>query len=346
MPLRLALPALAAAALTGCASLTDPVPTATVTPARETVRVAGSGDAADDPALWVAPDPAQSLILGTDKTAGLYVFELSGDVRQFLPAGRLNNVDVRDGFPFEGRAVPLVAATNRTTRTLDLFVIDPETREVSAPPGGSFPLDFEEPYGVCLYAAPDGTFHVGAGDKEGAFVQFEVAHDENGFTAIESRRLDLGSITEGCVFDDRTGDLFIGEENVGIWRYPADPAAGDARVSVAEVNGREFVADIEGLTIYPQGEDGGYLIASVQGDNAYAFFRLPQADYVGRIRALDNGEAGIDGTTETDGIHVSNAALPGFPAGVLIVQDDVDDEGGQNFKLIDWADIAAALGLE
>lgn len=345
MNTRLAVLVVSAFGLSACATTPTLFPTAEVTASSETVRVAGTGDAADDPALWVAPDPARSLILGTDKTAGLYVFDLSGVVRQFLPAGRLNNVDVRDGFLFEGRAVPLAIATNRTTRTLDMFIIDAETGDVSAPPGATVPLDFEEPYGACLYAAPDGGFHAGVTDKEGAFVQLELRMDRDGFTAIERRRLDLGSIAEGCVFDDRTGDLFIAEENVGIWRYPADPDMGDERTQIAAIDGRDFVADIEGVTIYPEGADGGYLVASVQGDDAYAVFRLPQADYVGRFRVTADPETGVDETTETDGIHVSAAALPGFQAGVLIVQDDADDEGGQNFKLVDWAAIARALGL-
>jgi 3-phytase len=40
----------------------------------ETDPVPSSGDAADDPALWIHPtEPASSLIVGTDKDAGLGV---------------------------------------------------------------------------------------------------------------------------------------------------------------------------------------------------------------------------------------------------------------------------------
>ena len=68
----------------------------TVTPFAETPAVASSEDAADDPAIWVHPeDVSKSLILGTDKQAGLYVYNLKGEFLQFLKAGRVNNVDVR-----------------------------------------------------------------------------------------------------------------------------------------------------------------------------------------------------------------------------------------------------------
>ena len=56
----------------------------------------GAGDFADDPALWVHPtDRSQSLILGTHKLEGLYVYGLDGKERQRLTIGRINNVDVR-----------------------------------------------------------------------------------------------------------------------------------------------------------------------------------------------------------------------------------------------------------
>lgn len=330
----------------GCATI-EPEPTASVMAAAETARVGGSGDAADDPGFWLASDPADSLILGTDKTAGLYVYDLAGEVLQFLPVGRLNNVDVRDGFmTADGATVAIAAATNRTTVTLDLFIIDPATGTVMVPDDGAIPLDLDdEPYGVCLYMRDREGLFAGVTAKDGTFVQYQIIHDDEGFGAIEARRFDLGSITEGCVFDERSRALFIAEENVGVWRYGADHETGDVREAVAAVDGRRLVADAEGATIYAEGEDGGYLIVSSQGDDAYAVFALPQARYVGRFSVADNAEAGVDGTTETDGIMAVSDALPGYPEGVFIVQDDADDEGGQNFKIIDWRDIAAALNL-
>lgn len=51
-------------------------------PARlETDIVGDSGDVADDPAVWVHPaDRAQSLVLGTNKREGLFVFGLDGRI--------------------------------------------------------------------------------------------------------------------------------------------------------------------------------------------------------------------------------------------------------------------------
>jgi 3-phytase len=332
--------AFGAAGLSACETVIHGDPPSPVQARGETARVAGSGDAADDPAIWVASDPAQSLILGTDKTEGLYVFGLDGEIRQFLPLGRFNNVDLRDGFPWGGEERVLVAATDRTNIALALFLLDPETGEVIPAPGGLLPLDVEDPYGVCLYKAPDGRFMAHANSTDGAYRQFVVREVAGSIEAEEIRRGALASQTEGCVFDDRTGKLYIGEEGAGIWRMPADPANGSEPVLVHPIDNAALVADVEGLSIYAQGEDGGYLIASSQGDSAYAVFALPEERYVGRFAVADGD---VDGTSETDGLDASSRPLPGYPRGLVVIQDDADDQGGQNYKLVDWADVAAAL---
>src|SRR3546814_7702193 len=72
----------------------------------ETVPVETGGDAADDPAIWIDPaDPARSVVIGTQKKSGLYVYGLDGQMIQYLPDGRMNNVDLRDGFRLGGRDV-------------------------------------------------------------------------------------------------------------------------------------------------------------------------------------------------------------------------------------------------
>ena len=78
----------------GCVS-TYPLPVQ-VPAAVETESVPSAGDAADDPAIWVHPsDPAQSLVVGTDKRSGLLVFDLAGTRTQYLELGNPNNVDLR-----------------------------------------------------------------------------------------------------------------------------------------------------------------------------------------------------------------------------------------------------------
>src|SRR5688572_3311652 len=66
-------------------------PGASVSAAVETAPVPSPGDAADDPAIWVdRADPAQSLVLGTDKKGGLAVYDLAGVELQRFDNGAQN----------------------------------------------------------------------------------------------------------------------------------------------------------------------------------------------------------------------------------------------------------------
>ena len=57
-----------------------------VKPVAETAPVPHSGDAADDPAIWVNPaNPSASRIFDTDKQGGLAVYDLAGKELQYLP---------------------------------------------------------------------------------------------------------------------------------------------------------------------------------------------------------------------------------------------------------------------
>ncbi len=90
-----------------------------VAPSVETGQVPGSGDAADDIAIWIHPDnPALSLVIGTDKTSGMVTFNLDGSQRQFLGDGDMNNVDLRYNMLVGGQRIDIVAATNRVDDTI------------------------------------------------------------------------------------------------------------------------------------------------------------------------------------------------------------------------------------
>ena len=142
----------------------------------ETPAVPDGGDAADDPAIWVnQSDPAKSLIIGTNKTRGLEVYDLEGALVSRRDVGRVNNVDVRS-MTIAGQARVLVAATNRTGLNLDVFVLDPDSGTLgdilSAPVLFNFA---DEPYGLCMYkSAVDEAVYVFANDKAGNIQQWQV----------------------------------------------------------------------------------------------------------------------------------------------------------------------------
>ena len=342
MRLLLCTAGLAAFFAAGCESAPAPGLTPAAAPASaETAAVVGAGDAADDPAFWRAPDPAQSRILGTDKQTGLYVYDLAGEMLQFLEIGRMNNVDVRYGFNAGDRTVDIAVATDRTRLGLMVFFIDPETGAVEAAPGGFLPHYFDDPYGLCLWSRPKGGIDVFfTEDDTGRLSQMRLSFEDGAMTAQEVRAFTLGTITEGCAVDDRTGLVYMAEENVGVWRFSADPATGETREMFAPIDGQALVADAEGVALWPSADHGDLLVVSSQGDNAYAVFDLETAALVARFE-INGGE--IDRTTETDGIYIHASPLPSYPHGVFLAQDDADDAGGQNFKIVDLGAIRAAI---
>jgi 3-phytase len=318
----------------------------------ETEPVPKGLDAADDPAIYVHPsDPSLSAVIGTDKTGALVVYDLDGGRRQELPIGRVNNVDLRDGFIVDGTPRTLVATVNRTDNSLWLYTVDEEHGTLVEAHREPIPSDVNEVYGVCLYRQPDGgdLFAFVNSTDTGEVEQYRLVAGSDGIEAERVRELVVGSQTEGCVVDDTMRVLYIGEETVGIWKYGADPDAGDDRVLVDAVRpDGNLVADVEGLALAPGAEDAGYLVASSQGESLFAVYeRGGDNRFLGKFRIIDSPD-GPDAVSGTDGIDISLAALPApFEGGMLVVQDDFNREpvANQNFKLLRWVDVLEAMGL-
>ncbi|WP_082456970.1 phytase [Sphingomonas sp. Leaf23] len=312
-----------------------------VAAAAETDPVHTAADAADDPAIWRnRRNPAASLVIGTDKKAGIHVYDLSGKRLSFTPAARLNNVDLRD---VGGRVI--AAASDRADERqahVALFTLDTVAKKLV--PMGRYPVGAGEAYGMCLWTrARDKALFGFVVMKDGRIDQVSI--DLAGATPVVRtvRSMKVASQAEGCVVDDRTGVLYVAEEDVGLWRFAADPAAPVEGTAIAKVDGTTLVADAEGLALAPAGRDGGYLVASSQGDNAYTLYRLPGVTYAGRFRI---GGGAIDGTSETDGIELIPGNFgPKYPKGLMVAQDGDNAPDTQNFKYVSWADVLKALRL-
>ena len=318
-----------------------------VRPTAETDAVPHAGDAADDPAVWVdRRDPSRSAVVATDKQGGLLVYDLSGAQLQYLAVGKVNNVDVRSdvapatSFHLGGEPVSLVTAGNRSRNSIGIYVLEPGDRKLRDVAARAVRPGLEV-YGSCMYrSARTGAFYVFVDSKRGQVEQWRLFDDGRGkVDAAKVRSFSVGGQTEGCVADDELGDLYIGQEDRGIWKYGAEPGDGAARTLAAAVGG-PLAPDVEGLALAYGPEGTGFLIASSQGDSSYAVYRREGRNaYVKRFRIVRGN--GVDSTRETDGIDVSTADLgPGFPHGVFVAQDGRNDGGRrQNFKLVPYQDV-------
>lgn len=330
---------------------------APVTALLETPSVGTAGqDAADDPAVWVSPTPVSvkgrtvnGFVAGTDKKAGLYLYDFDGRILQFMPEGLLNNVDVTEGLTVDGRPQVLFGASDRTPGKtgVSLYLFDPAGTgaDNGVRPWGAVATDVVEPYGFC-FARIGADVHAILIGHEGELRQFVVTVGPDGLPrSQEVRRAAIGSISEGCAADPETDAVYIAEENVGVWRYDLNPASGAARTLIQPIAPGVLVADAEGLTILKDGA-ARYLIGSSQGDSTFPVWRIDGAapEYKGRFVVQDGN--GVDGVTGTDGLDAHGGFVSArFPEGVVVIQDDVNDVGTQNFKYVDWRVIRAALGL-
>ncbi|WP_252177035.1 phytase [Endozoicomonas sp. 4G] len=333
----------------------------------ETVAVDDDGDAADDPAFWLNPDePSKSLILATNKQAGLMAYNLNGEELQFLNQDQNgndiepNNIDLRNNIRLEsGETISLAAASNRKNNTIALYKIqaadgqDPIVPITVVGPSAHSEVpelasNLSEVYGLCMYAH-NGNAYVFVNGKDGKVEQWELTSVAEGFEGEIVRTLSVNSQPEGCVVDDETDTLYLGEENYGIWAFDAQPNAGTEATELARIDNKTLTADVEGLTLFNNGFVK-YLIASSQGSNSYTIYDLNNNnEVVGTFALIGDDSKGLDGASDTDGIDVIAADLgENYPEGLFIAQDwyNIDknyENENQNFKLASWKSIMDAI---
>ncbi len=352
----------------------------------ETLPTSGRADA-DDPAIYVnATDSADSLVLTAVKNAGLRVYNLSGELLQEVNPGdiRYNNIDLQYGFKLGDESVDIAVASDRENDKLAIFKINPNANAegkyleditdssigtlFQAPPFEP-PYDPSErsAYGVALYRSPiSNDYYAFVNRREtGDVAQFKLLDKGNGKIGVERvREFTIPTTeerepqTEGMVVDQETGFLYIGQEDVGIWKFQAEPDGGTTGKlidRVKDLGGTNLTNDVEGLSIYYGANGTGYLLASSQGDNTFvAYTREGNNEYIGNFAVGSNGA--IDSVQESDGADVVNVPLgPNFPQGLFVTQDGdndpaklVQDEDelaniNSNFKLVPWENIANAF---
>lgn len=307
----------------------------------------------DDPAIWVHPtDPAQSLIIGTDKEAGggMYVFDLAGKIiRDKTVTGlqRPNNVDIEYGLMLEGRPVDIAVTTERLTNKLRVFAL-PAMTPVD---GGGIEVfageSLRDPMGVSLYKRPvDGAIFAVVGRKSGPSGSYlwQYRLEDDGAGAVKATLVrKFGTYSgkkeiEAVAVDDASGFIYYSDEMAGVRKYAADPDALEAGRELAFFGHGDFARDVEGLSIYEVDERTGYLLVSDQQRDTFKVYRRegeassPHTHRLIKTVALS--------TLESDGSEVTSAALsPAFPGGLFVAMST-----DKTFHFYSWEQIAKAPG--
>ncbi|WP_367913351.1 phytase [Leadbetterella sp. DM7] len=242
----------------------------------------------DDPAIWInREDPAQSLIIGTDKDqdGALYVFDLNGKiVKDKVVSGlkRPNNVDIAYGLLLNGKPTDIAVTTERFTHKLRVFSL-PDMQAIDNGGLDMFTGETGEGYrdlmGISLYTAQDGKLYAIVGRKngpaEGYLWQYLLSDNGQGKVKADLIRK-FGTYSgkkeiESIAVDNELGYIYYSDEQTGVRQYYADPEKGNAELALFATKG--FAEDNEGISIYKLTDSTGYILVSDQGANRFQVFR-------------------------------------------------------------------------
>lgn len=336
-----ALGAVLLSLLTACATRQGPG-----APAPASFETAGRQSArAHDVALWTGRETVftgarTTGLMILSGTAGLDVVNHDGTRLQHIPVRHLGDVDVAP-LPTETSHFTVLGASSRAPGSAGAVLFRFENVV-----GGQFArwgtvrTDIAEPTGFCMRQWRGRLIAVVTG-AAGEVRVFSISEGPNGEPVVhETHRSGLGSCISGCAIDAAAGDLYLSETAVGLWRYPLDPTSTEAPLLVQAMEGRRLRAPVEGVAVLD--DSGRYLLVSSRGDSSIAVWNISfDPLWVGRF-IVPSGR--VDAVTGTTGLDALGTRFGGLSHGVVALQDSAD-EGGQNFKLVDWGVVRIALGL-
>ena len=250
---RAVLAALLAVAMLGCERQTA----TTENPAAETTRKTGTSAVA---ALTLLPVPtakewavdAAQLLPATaawqglerivaSPRQGLLLLDSNGIVRSQLD-GRFDGLDSRDN----SDGSRWLASYDRVRHQVAALQLQPNAPHFSAPlylPAMRFGVE-----SVCLYRDRNNTLQLFVVGEEGRGEQWLLGqNDKLLHVAKPLRELSLPPTAKFCAVDDASDVLFVNEEGVGVWRYPAAAETDPSREVVALVAPHGPLGSADGL---------------------------------------------------------------------------------------------------
>ncbi len=298
----------------------------------------------DDPAIWINPnDPAQSLIIGTDKETdgGVFVFDLKGKlVNKVVGLKRPNNVDLAYGMVLSGKSTDIFVATERETNKIRIYSL-PDLKPLDN--GGIEVFAGEsqrDPMGIALYTSPtDKHIYAIVGRKTGPsgsyLWQYKLEDDGKGNikgTVVRKFGNYSGKKEiEAIAVDNETGYIYYSDEQYGVHKYYAQPDSGNTEIAL--FGQQDFSEDIEGISIYKHADGTGYILVSDQQANKFVVY--PREGMNGNPNAHIKITTIPVSTEESDGSDVTNVRLNDqYPQGMFVAMSN-----GKVFHYYDWRDI-------
>ena len=307
---------------------------ATPTPIVEAVATVPTQQGGANRAVLVSGDTP--FIVGTAELAGLEIYDLSGKRIGSVDAGEAVGVDVRYGAL--GGPAPIIAAADARSNALRFYRAQGQAlSEVSARPI-ELGIAVE---GVCLArSSQDGSlyaFAVGDGGEVDQYLLFETPAGT--VDARQVRRLRVPSTAEHCVADDSTGQLYVSEQAVGIWRFDVDPESEVVPTLIDAARLGHISEEVGGLALFDGGAGAQWLLASnASAGQIFVYDHSKDDAYVGAVSTAAAGKA----VSEPGGLYATSASAAGASSGALLI---ADEDGGSNYKIVAFDKIGSALGI-
>ncbi len=299
------------------------------------VAVTVAGNNVDSPAIWVAPNPADSLVLLTEKGGGaVMVFKADRQatfVRRFGDFKRPNGISIIQGVSIGEKKRDLAFVTDRDGNSVSIFSI-PDFEKL-----GVFAEDVVQPMGVSVISR-NRTLQAYIIPKKrvGDAGAFRYRISESNGKLVGTRDLTFGK------------ELSVGQETVMADTprnrlYVADESAQD--IVVYTLDGKfirrfgkgVFQAQVEGIVVV-ETRNGPVLIASDQLERTeFEFFDIRTSRHLGTT---------VTTAMRTDGIAVFGKPLPDFPTGLFVAQSDPEGTGGKQAEYFDLESIFPKRSLK
>ncbi len=290
----------------------------------------------DSVAIWVAPDPSQSLLFMTDKSrdylevhnaaTNTYWGRIGGTGSGNGQLNYPNGVGVAYGVNTGVGVKDVVFAVERDNHRVSAFMLPEQTFL------GSFgSTQLGEPYGIAFYwqgSQLQAWVTDNDGSQDRTYV-FDIAPTATGITGNLNFSFATAGTLESIVIDPVSQRALL-----------CDEAAGNVMVYNLQGNFIQrfgvglFVDDPEGIVIYDTGGGAGYLIVADQNASPTQFevFDRQTYQYLGNFTGP---------TTGTDGIALTQRPLPNLPSGSFYAIDS-----DRTTHAYSWAAIANAMGLQ
>lgn len=303
----------------------------------ETTPPPGGHGELDTPAVWIAPNPAQSLLLVTDKTWDYVEFH-SPVTNQYL--GRCGGSGSTPGRLDRPNAVLVAYGVPTGAGPRDaFFVVERDNSRITAfalPMGhflGTFgSADLQEPMGIALHwnAGTPQLWITDVGTAPQRIVVFDVVASPTGLTGIKSAVHVMGpaAVLESIAIDSVNQRVYVCDE--GAYDLMVLDLQG---AMLGRFGTGRFSGDPEGIAIYDTGNGSGYVIVTDQEAAPVQWEVFDRQDNRWLLNFFGSSML-------TDGITLTQAALPNLPQGSFFAAHE-----DRAVHAYDWSDIAAATTL-